>query len=143
MAISSPQGSDTSPLRPWMRFVLRFAGAFNLLAGAAMILLYHEGYRLLGVPKPQLVLPLQIMGVLVGIFGVGYLLVASRPVENRGILLLGFWSKAISSAFAFWYVAAGQLPLWSVVAVTLSDVVYLPPFYVIWRHLRRFRAANQ
>jgi len=125
-----------------MRLVLRFAGTFNLLAGAAMISLYHEGYKLLEIPKPHLILPEQIMGVLVGLFGVGYHMVASRPIVNRNILVLGFWSKAISSGFVFWYVAAGQLPLWSVAAVTLSDLIYLPPFYMIWRHLSRLARAD-
>lgn len=136
MSASPPQ--DGSPaLRPWMRLVLRIAGTFNLLAAAAMISLYHEGYRQLGIPEPQLVLPDQIMGVLVGLFGVGYHMVASHPIENRNILVLGFWSKAISSGFVFWYVAIGQLPAWSVAAIVLSDLIYLPPFYVIWRHLSR------
>ena len=81
MSASPPQ--DGSPaLRPWMRPVLRIAGTFNLLAAAAMISLYHEGYRQLGIPKPQLVLPDQIMGVLVGLFGVGYHMVASHPIEK-------------------------------------------------------------
>ena len=86
-----------NPLLPWMKYLLRFAGVFNLLAGLGMICLYHEGFKMLGVEKPALVLPVQIMGILVGLFGVGYLLVAANPVENRNILMLGFWSKAISS----------------------------------------------
>jgi len=120
-----------------MRYLLRFAGTFNLLAGASMITLYHEGYRLLGVPKPELVLPVQVMGILVGLFGVGYHLVASNPVENRNILLLGFWSKALSAAAALGYVAAGKLGLGFALTVFLSDVVYLPPFYLILRRLGR------
>ena len=77
-----------------------------------MICLYHEGFKLLGVPKPAIALPVQVMGILVGLFGVGYLLVAANPVENRNLLMLGFWSKAFSSAAALWYVAMGSLPPW-------------------------------
>jgi hypothetical protein len=123
------------PLRPWMKFVLRFAGTFNLLAGASMICLYHEGYKLLGVPKPALMLPVQVMGVLVALFGVGYHLVASNPVENRNILMLGFWSKAISSIIALWYVASGRLPVGFAGVVFFADVIYLPPFCLILRRL--------
>jgi len=130
------------PLRPWMRYLLRFAGCFNLLAGLAMISLYHEGYKLLGVPKPALVLPVQVMGILVGLFGVGYHLVANRPVENRSILMLGFWSKLLSSVLALAYVVAGRLPWGFAVVVFLSDVIYLPPFYVILRRLYRAAAGR-
>lgn len=136
-----PTDSAPSPvLALWMTYLLRFAGWFNLLAGAGMISLYHEGYKLLGVPKPELVLPVQVMGVLVALFGVGYHLVASNPVENRHILLLGFLSKAISSVLAVWYVPFGPLPWWFVLIVLFADMIYLPPFYVILR--RVYRLAN-
>jgi small multidrug resistance pump len=137
---SLPQKSCTPPLRPWMRFVLRFAGTYNLLAGAAMICLYHEGYKLLGMRKPELILPVQVMGILVGLFGVGYHLVASNPVENRNILALGFWSKALSSIFALYYVAVGTLPVGFLPVLFFSDIVYLPPFYLIWRRISRLAA---
>ncbi|MGD0900627.1 MAG: hypothetical protein ABR915_22575, partial [Thermoguttaceae bacterium] len=81
-----------SPLSLWMRLLLRFAGTFNLLAGASMICLYHEGFKLLEVRQPGLALPVQIMGILVALFGVGYHMVANRPIENRNILVLGWWS---------------------------------------------------
>jgi len=125
------------PLRPWMRSLLRFAGCFNLVAGASMIGLYSEGYHLLGIEKPVVVMPVQVMGILVALFGVGYLLVARHPHKNRDLLMLGFWSKALSSAVALWYVAFGPLPVWFAAVVFLADVVYLPPFYVILRHLDR------
>jgi hypothetical protein len=125
------------PLKPWMKFVLRFAGTYNLLAGVSMICLYHEGYKLLGVPKPELILPVQVMGILVALFGVGYHLVAGSPLQNRNILMLGFWSKALSSVAALCYVVNGQLPFVFLPVLFFSDVIYLPPFYVIMRRLRR------
>ncbi len=130
-------------LLPWMRYLLRFAGTFNLFAGLGMISLYHEGYHLLGVPKPALVLPVQVMGILVGLFGVGYHLVANRPVENRDILMLGFWSKALSSVLSVWYVVVGKLPWWFVVVVFFADMIYVPPFYVILRRLYALAAEQR
>ena len=124
-----------TPLLPWMRWLLRFAGTFNLLAGLSMISLYHEGFKLLGVQKPALILPVQVMGILVALFGVGYHLVASNPVENRNILMLGWWSKALSSLAALWYVIGNQLPWWFAVVVFFADMIYLPPFYVILRRI--------
>lgn len=123
-----------------MRYLLRFAGCFNLLAGASMIILYHEGYKLLGVPKPQLILPVQVMGILVALFGVGYLLVASNPIENRNVLMLGMLSKLISSIVAVWYVPFGPMPVWFLLVVFLADVIYVPPFCLIL--LRLYRLAG-
>jgi len=129
--------ANCRPLRPWMCGLLRFAGCFNLLAGVAMVSLYHEGYKLLGVPKPELTLPVQIMGILVGLFGLGYHWVASRPLENRDLLRLGFLSKLISSLAAYWYVLFGPLGIGFALVVFFADVIYLPFFWVILRHLDR------
>ncbi|MBN2216524.1 MAG: hypothetical protein JW719_04025 [Pirellulales bacterium] len=143
--ISKSAGSpNEAPLLPWMRFVLRLAGTFNLLAGAAMILFYHEGFKLLGVPKPALILPVQVMGILVALFGVGYHCVAARPVQNRDLLLLGLLSKAISAAAALVYVVGGSLPWHFALTVLLADVIYVPPFWIIWRRLVRLgRSEDQ
>jgi len=108
---------------------------FNILAGFSMICFHHEGYKLLGLSKPELIMPVQVMGILVGLFGVGYLMVASNPVENRNILVLGFLSKAISSVLALYYVAVGPLTLSFIPVVFFSDIIYLPPFYVLIRRL--------
>ncbi len=132
-----------TPLKPWMKYLLRFAGTFNLLAGLCMIVFYHEGYRYLGVAKPAMVLPIQMVGILVILYGVGYHLVAGNPVENRNVLQLGFWSKALCSIAALCYVAAGRLPWGFAVVVFFSDVIYLPFFYVILRRLYRLASEQR
>jgi CDP-diglyceride synthetase len=123
-------------LRPWMWWMLRLAGTFNLLAGLTMLVFYHECYRFLGVKKPPLVLPLQSVGVLVALFGAGYHLAANDPWRNRNLLLLGFWSKLLGSVMAVYTVARGQLRPDFLVLVFFADMIYLPPFWAILRHFR-------
>jgi small multidrug resistance pump len=123
------------PLKPWMRWLLRFVGCYNLLAGLTMLVFYHECFKAIGVAKPNLMLPIQLVGVLVGLFGVGYLMVAANPVENRNLLLLGFWSKALGSALGIGYVLLGKLPLVFLPILFFADIVYLPPFAIILRRL--------
>jgi hypothetical protein len=125
------------PLAPWMKFLLRFAGTFNVLAGLGMICLFHEGYKLLGLHKPDMNLPVQVMGVLVLLFGIGYHLVAGNPIENRNLLMLGFWSKALSSVLGLYYLAVGKMPLVFLPILFFADMIYLPPFLVILRRLYR------
>ena len=93
------------PLERWMKRLLRFAGAFNIVAGVAMMCLWRIGHtKLLGLAKPW-PLPTQVMGALVLLFGVGYRMVARNPIENRNILILGWWSKAMDrpSGFITWW----------------------------------------
>ena len=123
------------PLKPWMRWLLRFVGGYNLLAGLTMMVFYHESFKFLGIPKPQLMLPVQLVGILVGLFGVGYLLVASNPIQNRHLRMLGFWSKARGSYLGVGYVLLGKLPPMFLVILFFADIVYLPPFLVIMRRV--------
>jgi len=55
--------------------------------------------------------------------------------------MLGFWSKAISSVFAVWYVIIRKITPWFVPVVFFADVIYLPFFYVILREL--YAAARE
>lgn len=130
--------TDGDPLDPWMFGLLKFVACYNVLAGLGMIALYHEGFKMLGLAKPDMNLPIQLVGMMVALFGVGYWIVAKNPVENRNVLLLGFWSKLLGSVLAVPYVISGQLPLVMIPIVLLADVIYLVPF---WRIYQRCRAV--
>ena len=124
-----------------MKNVLYAATVNNVLAGIGMIVFYHEGFKMLGIPKPGLKLPIQLVGIFVLLFGVGYYLVARNPVENRNLLFLGFLSKLLGSMFGLFYVANGSMPLVFVLLLLVADIAYLPPFAIILRRL--YRAAGQ
>jgi len=128
--------SSKELLATWMRVVLVLAAAHNLLAGLGMIIFYHEAYKMLGLTKPDLNMPLQLVGVLVLLFGVGYWFVFRSPVENRNLLLLGLWSKALGSTLGIYYVMVGKLPIMFLPILFFADIIYLVPFYIIWRRIR-------
>jgi len=138
-AIADPPAANRKiavrPLEGWMKFVLRFVAFFNVGAGLFMLVGYHETYKIIGMNKPDVSFPIQLVGILVGLFGVGYYLVAKNPIENRNVLLLGFLSKLLGSCLATWYVVRGQLPPQFVAVYFFADVIYLPPFYLILRRL--------
>ena len=139
LSVPNEQDGSRPCLDRWMRRLLRFAGTFNLFAGLGMILLYHEGYRLFGIEKPQLVMPLQLTGVLVMLFGIGYHRVASRPIANYDLLLLGFLSKAGGSILGIGYVFWGPLPLFFLFFLFFADIIYLPFFWLILRRIAAIR----
>lgn len=125
------------PLKPWMTRLLRFAGCYNLLVGINLTVFYHELFKFFGLPKPSLIMYVQLVGILVALFGVGYLMVASRPLENRNLLLLGFLSKLLGSILGTGYVVLGKMPLVFFGVLIFSDIVYLPFFWIILRRVYR------
>lgn len=126
----------SSPLRPWMHGVLKFAGGYNIVAGLSMVVFYHEGFKSLGLAKPEFNLPIQLVGVLVAIFGIGYLMVDRNPAANRNVLLLGLLSKILGPLLALGYIADGTLPMVMLVVLFFADIVYWVPFWIIYRHLK-------
>jgi hypothetical protein len=128
-----------------MFYLLSFAGCYNLLVGLTLVVFYHEMFKTVDLfgPKPNLMLFVQLTGLLVGLFGVGYLLVARRPLENRNLLLLGLLSKALGSVLGVGYVVLGKLSLGFFVLLLFSDILYLPPFMVILRRLNRIAAETR
>ena len=129
-------------LRPWMRNLLRFAGCYNLLVGVNLTVFYHEMFKALGLPKPALVMYVQLVGVLVALFGVGYLLVASNPLQNRNLLLLGFLSKLFGSIIGTYHIILGTMPPIFIVILFFSDIIYLPFFWLILRRVYRQAAER-
>jgi hypothetical protein len=140
---TKPRPGAAVPLAPWMRYLLWFVGGYNILAGIGMMVFYHEGFRFLNVDKPTLMLPLQLVGVMVGLFGAGYWLVAWNPVENRNVLTLGFFSKFLGSILGVTYVAIGKLPAAFLPILFFADIVYLVPFLLIMRRLYALARQNR
>lgn len=135
--------NNQNPLNSWMYLLLKFAGGYNILAGVSMILFYHEGFELLGISKPEFSMPIQLVGLLVGIFGVGYLMVERAPVENRNILLLGFLSKLLGPLLAVAYIIKGELPMAMLPVLFFADTIYLIPFWLIYRRASQLSHERQ
>ena len=132
---------NSNKLNPWMHFVLRFAGGYNILAGLGMMIFYHEGFKIVGIDKPDVNLPIQLVGLFVLLMGVGYLIVNRNPVENRNLLLIGFLSKALGPILACYYIFKGDLPIWMLAVLILADWIYVVPFWMIYRRLQRIRTS--
>ncbi len=98
---------------------------------------YHEVFKTLRLPKPELMLFVQLSGILIGLFGVGYLLVAFNPLENRRLLLLGFLSKSLGSVLSIGHAIHGSVPWTFLILLFFSDIIYLPFFWIILRRLYR------
>ena len=118
--------------------VLRFAGIYNLLWGTAVILLPNPTMRLAGFDPgrgyPQM---WQCIGMIVGVYGVGYWLAARAPYRHWPITLVGFLGKTFGPIGALGGIATGELPpriLWTNL---FNDLVWWFPFLLIllgaWR----------
>lgn len=124
-----------------MRFwtiVFGLAAAFNLLVGLPLLFAPAAFYAAIGQPPPPDILSSQMVGLLITVFGVGYVMVARDPPRNRNILWLGVLGKTPLPLITWLSIQAGRTPmdgLW----LTLVDLVFVALFLTYL--LRSPRAA--
>ena len=126
---SSPLATG-SAARPWMRRWLVLAGIYNLLWGIPVILLPDLPFELLGMP------PLedpgraiwQCLGMVIGVYGVGYLAASMDPVRHWPIVLVGLLGKIFGPIGFVWTAAQGGIPWGFGWTILTNDLVWWAPF---------------
>ena len=123
---------------PWMRRVLLLAGAYNLLWGAAVVLLpvgWTIGWTGVEVGTPAI---WRCVGMIVGAYGVGYLCAARRPLRHWPITLVGLLGKTFGPIGFVVGAARGELPWAMGLTILFNDLIWWPFFAAIL-----YRAADR
>lgn len=133
----------------WMKWVLLAAGAYNLAWGALVVAFPLELFQRLDMPPPNYPQIWQCVGMIVGVYGVGYAIAAFDPARHWPIVLVGLLGKLFGPVGFLDAARRGELPwLFGLVNVA-NDLVWLVPFTLILAHAYRVekggdnRAANQ
>ena len=109
-------------MKRWSYFFLA-AGLFNILGGAVGFFTFEAQFRAQGLPPPTYPFAFQILFLAVVSLGIGYLMVARSPRENRDLVWVGFLTKMAGFTMSLWAIHTGQLPessWWQPVVVDLS-----------------------
>ena len=118
-----------------MRLVLVAAGIYNLLWGTWVVLFPGAIFRWAGIPQTNYPQIWQCVGMIVGVYGIGYLIAARDPFRNWPIILVGLIGKVLGPCGMWWSVAHRSLPPnmgWTCLA---NDLIWWIPFAVILRHV--------
>lgn len=136
-------GRTNSDVRPWMRGVLVAAGIYNLLFGAWAVLFPTMAFTGLGMEAPQYPFLWQCVGMIVGVYGVGYACAASRPLRHWPIVLVGLLGKVFGPIGFLDAALRGELPWRAGWLIITNDLIWWAPFGLIlalaWRHHRAQR----
>ncbi len=129
-------GSEYAAPR-WIFVTLWLAGIYNLLFGAWVILLPHQLFALLQIPEPKPIAIWQCVGMIVGVYGFGYICAAYAPARHWPIVLVGLIGKLLGPIGFYFAANKGDLP-WKFGYLNITnDLIWWIPFSFIlaraWR----------
>ncbi|MCU0708623.1 MAG: SelL-related redox protein [Pirellula sp.] len=115
----------------WPGFVLRCAAVYNLLWGAWVILFPNHLFDWTGIDRPNYPGIWQCVGMIVGVYGIGYWIAASDFRRHWPIVLVGFLGKIFGPIGFVQSAVTGALPWsWGWTIVT-NDLIWWLPFAAI------------
>jgi peroxiredoxin len=133
----SPIASGVSSLpdadRPrWMRGWLAAAGIYNLIWGAFVILWPTGLVEIAGLEMTAAGLAIwQCLGMVIGVYGIGYLAASLDPLRHWPITLVGLLGKIFGPIGFVWTASRGEIP-WSFGwTILTNDLLWWIPFALI------------
>ncbi len=117
--------------RPWMQYLLIFAGLYNIVWGS--IAVFNPNYFLehLHISFPNAPWISKAIGAMEFLFGVAYLIASRKPFKHWLIIFIGFSVKFFATATYFYYMYAGVFPEHLTSMILANDLIWLLPFGVI------------
>ena len=123
----------------WMQGTLIAAGIYNLIWGAAVIVFPSAMFRLAGMELPHYPQIWQCVGMIVGVYGIGYLIAATDPARHWPITLVGLLGKTLGPIGFLGALISGDLPLAFGATIVTNDLIWWLPFAAILCHAYRRR----
>ncbi|MEM9373586.1 MAG: peroxiredoxin-like family protein [Planctomycetota bacterium] len=136
--------SESSTLSsPWMARWLVAAGVYNLVWGAVTVLYPAWLFDLTGMAVPAYPFIWQCVGMIVGVYGVGYLAAARDPIRHWPIVLVGFLGKVFGPIGYATGLARGDVPVEFGITLVTNDLVWWIPFaMMLYASFRSHSAAG-
>jgi len=120
-----------------MSLTLRIAAVYNILWGAWVVLFPNHFFELVGMEYPVHPMIWQGMGMVIGVYGLGYWWAAHDPLTHWPIVAVGFLGKIFGPAGFFVNYASGAVPFEFIYTLFTNDFIWWIPFFLI------LKRANQ
>ena len=130
-----------------MRTVLWAAAIYNLIWGGWVVLRPADCFVMSGIAPPTYPGIWQCVGMIVGVYGIGYAIAAGDPMRHWPIVLVGWLGKTFGPIGMLFNVmqpadTPGRLPTsWLWLNVT-NDLIWWLPFAAILWHAARHHAGT-
>lgn len=125
-----------------MTLTLRIAGIYNILWGAAVIVAPNLLFNLLDADPPRYPQLWQCVGMIVGVYGVGYWIAARDPFRHWPIILVGLLGKVFGPIGFVFSILTSDFPAAFAWTILPNDLIWWIPFGVILYRAFEHHAAG-
>lgn len=114
-----------------MSLTLKIAAIYNLIWGAWVVIFPNHFFELVGMELPIHPMIWQGMGMVIGVYGLGYWWAAQDPITHWPIVAVGFLGKIFGPIGFFVNYATGAVPFEFVYTLFTNDFIWWIPFFLI------------
>lgn len=119
------------PVDWFMKITLKLAAVYNIIWGVWVILFPQHFFHLVGMEPINHPMVWQGMGMVIGVYGLGYWWASYNPVKHWPIVAVGFLGKIFGPlGFLFNYVNGDTPGSFGYMLIT-NDLIWWIPFFMI------------
>ncbi len=127
----------------WMSWVLKAAAIYNVLWGAWCIFLPQHFFEVLGMEPINHPMVWQGMGMVIGVYGVGYFIASFDPIKHWAIILVGLLGKLFGPLGFVYNYLTGQVGLNFGATLITNDLIWWLPFFLMLKLAYRNYILNK
>ena len=114
-----------------MTKTLKLAAVYNIVWGAWVVLFPNHFFELVGMQPLNQPMVWQGMGMVIGVYGLGYWWASYDPIHHWPIVAVGFLGKIFGPiGFLFNYIE-GNVPFEFFYTLITNDFIWWIPFFAI------------
>lgn len=120
----------------WMTTCMRLAAVYNILWGAWAVLFPNHFFELVGMDAPNHPMIWQGMGMVIGVYGLGYWWSSYDPMRHWPIIMVGFLGKIFGPIGFFGnYFILETVPFSFFYTLITNDFIWWIPFFLILKRV--------
>ena len=126
----------------WMSICLWAAAIYNVIWGAVICLFPTETLQFLGLKPMDHIQIWQCLGMVVGVYGVGYACAAKNPIRHWPIVFVGLLGKVLGP-IGFVVSALQETLPWRFGLLNITnDIIWIIPFFLILKFVYEAEPRN-
>ena len=117
-----------------MKTILKIAAVYNILWGTWVVLFPNQFFDIVGMERLNLPMIWQGVGMIVGVYGLGYWWASYNPIKHWPIVAVGALGKIFGPIGFLGNYIKGIVPFEFFYTILFNDILWWPAFfYILYR----------